>query len=137
MTAVLDASAVLAYLKNEPGAQAVQTVLASGALISAVNWAEVLARLAAGGVSPDDPGIRLLVEAGGAPATSSAPLSVRPFDESAARETVRIKRASSGAPLSLSDRACLALGREAKLPVLTTDRAWRTLKLKVKIVLVR
>ena len=137
MTAVLDASAVLAYLRNEPGAAPVEAALARGAIMSAVNWAEVLARLATAGIGPDDPPVRLLVESGGTSAALAGPLSVKPFDEPAARETARIKRATAGAPLSLGDRACLALAREAALPVLTTDRAWRSLKLKVKVVLVR
>jgi ribonuclease VapC len=40
-------------------------------------------------------------------------------------------------PLSLGDRACLALGRLEQLPVMTADRLWRSLKLNVKIVVVR
>ena len=63
MIAVLDASAVLAYLRNEPGAARVEEALARAACISAVNWAEVLGRLAAGGIAPDDGPVRLLVDA--------------------------------------------------------------------------
>jgi ribonuclease VapC len=39
--------------------------------------------------------------------------------------------------LSLADRACLALGRLNRLPVLTTDRAWRSLHVSVKIEVIR
>jgi PIN domain nuclease of toxin-antitoxin system len=39
--------------------------------------------------------------------------------------------------LSLADRACLALGRIHRLPVLTTDRAWRSLRLSIRIEVIR
>ena len=51
MSAVLDASALLAYLQREPGAASVRAVL-GGALMSTVNWTEVVqrgGRLAEGG----------------------------------------------------------------------------------------
>ncbi|MDQ3582536.1 MAG: hypothetical protein M3495_13440 [Pseudomonadota bacterium] len=35
--------------------------------------------------------------------------------------------------LSLSDRACLALGVRLGLPVLTTDREWQKLALSVQV----
>lgn len=131
MTSVLDASAVLAFLGNEPGADQVATALARTCRISAVNWAEVLARRPHPRQASDDPSLARL--------TSGADplLSVVPFDEAHARETARIKAATTGVPLSLPDRACLALGRLHGLPVLTTDRVWRSLGLKVKIVVVR
>lgn len=44
---VLDASAVLAVLRDEVGAAGVEL---DGALVSAVNWAEVVQRLARGRV---------------------------------------------------------------------------------------
>ncbi len=43
---VLDASALLAYLRDEPGALLVEVALANGAAMSAVNWAEVLSKVA-------------------------------------------------------------------------------------------
>lgn len=49
---VLDASALLAYLQGQPGDQTVQAVLAAGAVMNAVNFAEVLSRLADAGEDP-------------------------------------------------------------------------------------
>jgi PIN domain nuclease of toxin-antitoxin system len=126
-----DASAILAYLRDESGADRVAEHLILGGVISAVNWAEVLARLVVGGGSLDDPAARALVSGAGAPVT------VIPFDEVQARETARIKKRTTGVPLSLGDRACLALGRLRDLPVMTTDREWRKLRLGIRVVLVR
>jgi ribonuclease VapC len=47
--AVLDASALLAYLQNEPGSEVVEAVLVESA-ISSVNWAEVVQKSIAAGV---------------------------------------------------------------------------------------
>ena len=57
--AVLDASALLALVQDEPGADRVQDALARGAAMSAVNWAETLSRLAEFGVTPESVGARL------------------------------------------------------------------------------
>jgi len=51
--AVLDASALLAYLQGEPGAERVAEVLVIGAAISSVNWAETLTKLAERGQDPE------------------------------------------------------------------------------------
>ena len=47
MTVVLDASALLAYLKGEPGEEVVDSVLTES-VISSVNWAEVVQKAIAG-----------------------------------------------------------------------------------------
>jgi len=52
MTAVLDASALLAFLHDEPGCGLVETVLPQ-AVISSVNWTEVVQKSIANGVDPD------------------------------------------------------------------------------------
>ena len=52
MKAVLDASALLAYLQDEPGSEAVEAVLAES-VISSVNWAEVVQKSIAAGVVID------------------------------------------------------------------------------------
>ena len=51
---VLDASALLAYLGNETGADLVADTIASGASISTVNLAEALSTLATRGKDPAD-----------------------------------------------------------------------------------
>lgn len=126
MKAVLDASALLAYVQNERGAEVVDSVL-SEAAISAVNWSEVIQKsigndVAVGGMLED------LIALG---------LAVLPFSaedaETAARLSVHTKRYG----LSLGDRACLGLGLKLGVPVMTTDRAWTKVELPLIVRLVR
>jgi ribonuclease VapC len=128
---VLDASALLAFLLDERGAERVERALDAGACISTLNWAETLARLVEGGGPVEATVTRAL------PATSSGPLVLLPFDDEQARETARLRPVTRALGLSLADRACLALGRLHRLPVLTADRAWRSLHLSVKIEVIR
>ena len=51
--AVLDASALIALIYDEPAAGRVADVLRRGALISTVNWAEVLSDMAERGEAVD------------------------------------------------------------------------------------
>lgn len=114
-SAVLDASAALAYLQGEPGADRVSRELGTGALMSTVNLAEVATKLAADGL--DEAAIRAAFNV----------LEVTPesFDEADALSTGLLRPATRAFGLSLGDRACLALARQRGLPVLTADRAWR------------
>jgi ribonuclease VapC len=111
MRAVLDASALLAWLQDEPGAAVVEAELADGA-ISSLNWSEVLQKSLAHGV--DTTGLREDLEASG--------LAIVPFDADDAEQAARLWAAGSG--LSLADRACLALGLRHGVPVWTADRMW-------------
>ena len=112
MKAVLDASALLAWLQDEPGAEVVEAELASGA-ISSLNWSEMLQKSLAHGV--DVAGLREDMEALG--------LVIMPFDADDAEQAARLWSPGSG--LSLADRACLALGLRHGVPVWTADRTWR------------
>ena len=130
--AVLDASALLAYLRREPGFQAVVEALMAGAVISAVNWAETLSKLADLGKDPRE--LAVALEATGLLGPS---LQIHDFTEGMARETAALRATTRGAGLSIGDRACLALGRVLGLPVLTTDRRWREVKTGVQVRLIR
>lgn len=110
---VLDASALLAFLHDEPGADTVDAVLADS-LISTVNWSEVAQKSLARGV--DMQGLREDVEALG--------VRIQAFNAEDAECAARLWPATRALGLSLGDRACLALGRRLGAPVLTTDRAW-------------
>jgi len=129
--AVLDASALLALLFDESGADRVERAIARGACVSALNWAETLTRLIERGEPVDRAASRAF------PASSSGRLLLVPFDEEQARETARIRLKTRSFGLSLADRAALALARIRRLPVLTSDRAWRSLSISVKIEVIR
>jgi PIN domain nuclease of toxin-antitoxin system len=119
---VLDASAVLALLAHERGAEQVQRVLGS-AVMSAVNLAEVLTKLGDRGVPPlEQRTIR-----------TSLGLQIRQFDERSAWTASALRSATKKHGLSTGDRACLALALDEGLPVLTADRAWSTLEVGVEI----
>jgi PIN domain nuclease of toxin-antitoxin system len=130
-SAVLDASALLAMLRHEQGAERVAAVVSGGALISAVNWAEALSRLVQVGGDPHE------VAAQALPRGDGGQLALVPYDDDQARETARLRPQTSSLGLSLADRAALALARLRRLPVLTTDRAWRSLHLSIKIEVIR
>jgi ribonuclease VapC len=112
---VLDASAVLALLQDEAGADEVEEAIDSGAVISAVNLAEVLGKMVDAGATPD--------AAAGLVLGLFAEVEV--FGLQAARDTAAIRAVAPDRSLSMGDRACLSLARLRSLPVVTADRAWR------------
>jgi PIN domain nuclease of toxin-antitoxin system len=124
--AVLDASALVAVLWEEPGAEAVEPLL-RGAAISTVNWAEVLQRYHAAGVSTA--GKRESIEALG--------VRIEPFTSEDAELAAALWRSTRAAGLSLGDRACLALARRIGTPAHTADRAWASLDVQVDVVVIR
>ena len=130
--AVLDASALIALILGEAGAGRVRDALRRGALISTINWAEALSRLAERG-DPVDISVPRVTKL----AVTTGTLAVVPFDDALAIEVARLRMPTKSLGLSLADRACLALGRLRRLPVLTTDRAWRSLHLSVKVQVIR
>ena len=113
---VLDASALLAFLKGEPGADAVQAAMRDGARCSAVNWSETAQKIGAAG------GSWTLAAAG----LDAFGLRVEPATRAdAERAAVRWRAASN---LSLGDRFCLALADRLDATVWTADRAWSGLE---------
>jgi PIN domain nuclease of toxin-antitoxin system len=113
MPYVLDASAVLAGLLGEAGADRVGDALGE-AIISAVNWAEVAGELRRRG----EP--MAAVEA----VLDALDLPVIAADEAMALAAADLRPVTERAGLSLGDRFCLALARRTASPVLTADRNW-------------
>lgn len=123
---VLDASALLATIRLEPGADIVDEHM-PGATISSVNMSEVVAKLVDGGMPPQA-AVR---------AASGVNIHVHPFDAQQALHAGMLRGVTRQYGLSLGDRACLALGAMLGVPVLTADRLWAKLDLSVEIQLIR
>jgi ribonuclease VapC len=113
---VLDASAVLALMDAEPGQEAVAAVL-PGALVSAVNLAEVVSKLAEHGM----PGPQARADA------LALGIDVVAFDGDLALDAGALRPLTRAAGLSLGDRSCLALARSRHAAVLTTESRWEAL----------
>lgn len=123
---VLDASALIALYRGEPGAEAVAGLRESAAL-SAVNLVEVAETALAHSFS----GGRREAE------IERLGIAVVPFTAVQAERAAEIKPATRKAGLSLADRACLALALELGVPALTADRAWRKVNVGVDVRLIR
>jgi ribonuclease VapC len=124
---VLDASALLAVLNQEPGADKLTPQLLSAASSSTVNLAEVQSKLVKRGLDPDD-----AWEAAMSPIREAVA-----FTAEHARTAGSLITQTQALGLSLGDRACLALGLALKAPVYTADRSWKGLKLGVRIHIIR
>lgn len=124
---VLDASAVMAVLNQETGAERLTPQLLLNSCCSTVNAAEVHGKLVERGLNPDA-------------AWEDVTGVVREFlpltDQHAkAAGTLIAQTRASG--LSLGDRACLALALSLNAPVYTADRSWKNLKLPIAIHVIR
>lgn len=111
---VLDASAVLAVIFDEPGGDRVADHL-PGAQVSTVNIAEVATRLLALEMPRDT--VETVIE--------TLQLTIQPFDYGQALMTAQLRSVTRAAGLSLGDRACLALAKTRQTEALTSDRIWR------------
>ncbi len=124
---VLDASALLAVLNDEPGSDKLTPELLSIATSSTVNLAEVQSKLVDRGISPDR-----------AWAATMTPIAEAiPFTSEQAKAAGSLIAETRALGLSLGDRACLALGLALKAPVYTADRSWKNLKLGLHIHVIR
>lgn len=112
MSVVLDASAILAFVRGEDGADVVETELRNASRCSAANWSEVAQKVRA---ADRDWGLvrALLISYG---------LRVESVEVDDAEWAAR--RWARGEGLSLADRLCLALAERVDEPVLTADAAW-------------
>ena len=126
MSVVLDASALLAYLQNEPRSEIIDNVL-SHSIMSSVNWSEVVQKAIAKQIDID--GMRQELEILG--------LVIVPFTLEEAELTANLWKITQQYGLSLGDRACLSLGLHLNLSVYTADKVWTKLNLPIKIHCIR
>lgn len=123
---MLDASALLAVLFGEPGAEAVADAIAGGASVSAVNWAETATVLVRQRRDPEPAMTRLHRQ-----------VEVVPLSPSLALAVASVYARTRGTGLSLGDRACLALAQDLGIPAVTADGAWADLDLDVAVRIIR
>jgi ribonuclease VapC len=123
---VLDASAILAYLEGEACSPDVEKLLDEAA-VSAVNIAEVASKLAERG-APEDR-IRQTIQALG--------VEIIPCDETIAYQIGDLRKPTKTLGLSLGDRACLATALQHSVRAITADRSWKSLKVGVRIKVIR
>ena len=124
---VFDASAMLALIQQERGAETLTDEILINAVTSTVNFAEVQTKLVKASNDPDRAWIAAL-------STVSA---VEPFTSEQAKIAGDLIARTEKYGLSLGDRCCLALAIALKAPVYTTEQTWRSLKVGVPIHLIR
>lgn len=123
--AVLDASAILALLRGEPGSEQVAELIAE-ALVSVVNEAEVIGKLIARGQTPEQ--AREVV--------GTLPYKLADLDRELSRRAGSWWAVTKPQGLSLADRCCLALAERERLPAVTADTAWTKIDLDVEVRLI-
>ena len=124
--AVIDASALLALLNDEPGAEVVAEALPQG-VISAVNLSEVIAKLCDAGIP--EKAVRQALQPLG--------LEVIPFEEEQAYLAGLLRISTQDWGISLGDRACLGLAKNLGIYALTADKAWAELEIGTRIKVIR
>ncbi len=124
---VLDASALLALIHEEPGADLVAEAV-TGSVIGTPNLAEVIGKLV--DAQMDASAIRPLVVAAG--------VTIEPLTADDAELAGALRAIRGGQQLSLGDRCCLALAIRSTPPiVMTADRVWANLDLPIEVRLIR
>ena len=115
---VLDASALLALIQEEQGAEVIKPLL-KFSVMSTVNVAESLTALQRTGISPQEALILI----------SDIIMTIVPFDLEQAGIVAELQSKVQHKGLSLGDRACIALGIKLQVPIYTADKVWAQLQL--------
>ncbi|MDP2284652.1 MAG: type II toxin-antitoxin system VapC family toxin [Pseudohongiella sp.] len=127
-TYVLDTSALLAWMQNEPGSDALSDYLTSSCYLSTVNLAELVSKL----VDLNHAGPEKI-----AGQLRAMGLQIVSFDETQALLSGSLRTVTRARGLSLGDRACLALAQHLNAEVVTADNAWTRLELPLTITNIR
>ncbi len=125
---VLDASAALALILNEPGGNRVMALIQAQQIpvaMSSANWCETLTRL-----QRDSPIMDAKKLASMLPGVEVVPFS-------RAEAELAAELAKKYGALSLGDRACLALAITRKATAWTTDKIWTRVQAGVAIEVLR
>lgn len=122
MSVILDASAMIALIFDERGAERVLPH-ARGSKILAINFSEVVARV----IAIDGATQRAEV------AADRLEIEIVPFTREHARLTAEMQPRTKSIGASLADRACLAFAAASGEPVLTADTDWDKVDLGIDI----
>ena len=126
---IVDASALLALINNEKGANKVEPLIGN-IVMSSVNVTEVAGKVYDTLGNNNEEQCKLSIE----------PFihSIIEFDKTQCYIAASLKNRTKHKGLSLGDRACLATALHLGLPVYTADRVWVELDLpNIKINLIR
>jgi ribonuclease VapC len=123
---VLDTSALLATIQNEPGGEALLDDSVDW-ILSSVNFAEAMGVLIRKGFTRRE----------ARDSIHAFDVRIVDFDSALAEETGALIVSTREAGLSLGDRACLALAARENVPVLTADRSWRRIQTGLTIQCIR
>ena len=127
-TIVLDTSALLALLFDEPGAEKIEDLFNQAAeadkplFIAAVNWAEVLYKMQHKKGALGLEGARQLER--------TMPLAVEPVDRESAEAAAELKAARG---LALADAFAAALAKQKKAELVTGDMEFKSVEKEIKI----
>lgn len=121
---VLDASVLLAVLMPEPGINTDSRIF-HGAVMSAASVMEVFVVCQAKGLSLD--AVRWAI--------NSLRIEIVSIDAEHAYLAGSLGASETAGRMSLGERACLALARQLRLPVVNADSAWKERDLGVEVVL--
>jgi ribonuclease VapC len=125
---VLDSSALLASLLDEPGKESVDATIGD-AIMSTVNLAEVVGYFSKEGLTSTE--IDAILE--------RTPLAYAETDAGMAIAAGNLRALAAKAGLSLGDRFCLALAKQKGLTAVTSDKKWAEIgdQIGVTVILIR
>ena len=112
---VLDASALLAYLRREPGWEQVLQAFTGTATMTTVNFGEVAGWLVRNGA--DEAAVRAL--------RNGLVFPLTPVDDDLAIRAALLEPLTRSRGLGIGDRLCLALAARSGAVALTADTAWQ------------
>ena len=124
MTVVLDASAVLAWLQQEPGGAEVKEML-DGGIVTAANWSEVLQKVRHHGGNPEEVGLLL----------RSLGLDVADVTRIDGERAAALWTRENS--LSLGDRLCLSVAHRLEKPAVTAESRWAAADAGIEVQLIR
>jgi PIN domain nuclease of toxin-antitoxin system len=128
MAWVFDASTVICLVKEESGGERALEMLEEGVYVSAINLAELFSWAGLHSELETQDVLDLIEE---------LEIKVVDFGWSLAAASGELVPQTRKYGLSLGDRACLALGKQLGLSVVTCDKVWSQVSVECEVVVLR